>query len=73
MKIAYVDRRRYFVDERYPDNTISLQQLRREYALKLITTCTDIEDILDMESFDEFLQNRMQHNGGTLREISVVT
>ena len=52
---------RFFRDQRYPDELISIEQLKREY---------DESTNPDELSFAQYLFNCMESQGGTLSEVS---
>lgn len=52
---------RKFVDERYPDIIITEEQLHTEYRMS---------DALTEATFNQWLNNCMQRNNGTLTEVT---
>ena len=51
---------RKFIDERYPDVTVTESQLHTEYRMS---------DSIDEMNFHQWLENCMQYNNGTLFEV----
>ena len=56
---------RFFRDQRYPDELISIEQLRREYGSDIANGCIDPDEL----SFAQHLFNCMESQGGTLSEV----
>lgn len=56
---------RIFCDQRYPDQTVTEEQLKREYGQHVASGDIDPEE----HSFSQYLFNCMQINGGTLAEV----
>lgn len=51
-----------FRDQRYPDQLISLEQLKREYDEQIVDRSIDATEV----SFEHYLFNCMEAQGGTL-------
>lgn len=58
---------RFFRDQRYPDQLISLEQLKQEYGRRVADGNIDPAE----QNFPQYLNNCMESQGGTLSEVLV--
>ena len=56
---------RIFRDQRYPDQLISLEQLKKEYGEQIADGSIDPDEL----SFTQYLNNCIESQGGTLSEV----
>lgn len=56
---------RQFIDERYPDSVITIDELEREFCDLVNDGDIDPTEI----TFADYVRNCMYYNGGTLTEI----
>ena len=64
-KIMNKNQQRWFLDQRYPDQLVSEDQIRREYENHVADGSIDPAE----KSFQQYLPCCMEERGGTLAEV----
>ena len=64
-KIMNKNQQRWFLDQRYPDQLVSEDQIRREYENHVADGSIDPAE----KNFQQYLSDCMEQHGGTLAEV----